>query len=384
MVNSGTAMNLSEAQDDAPIPLVLFVALPANLGGSNRSLLTLITALRPSMRCVLAAPAHGSFRALTSQSNLFDQHIALPHGSKWRRLRAALLLARWALAHRAELTAIHAQALTGLNVAALAAFITRVPVVVRVSDPIGSQWGRFLGPILRRLLPKLRVVPVSEAAALVAVDNGICGLEDCRVVPNPIDPALVVAAKKLVASSSLRVGYLGGLSRRKGFDLLPDMVNALLDVRVTWVLFLNRRGDPAIDQALQEIERHSSDVVEIRKRVKDVRTAYAACDVIFVPSRAESFCRVAAEAMMNRLPVVASDIPALRALLGDGEAGLLFPPEDTTSAAGAIRRLVLDPELRQSLGAVGLLRAERFEPRAIASEMLPLYGISRSSGPTCQ
>ena len=374
----------AEPREHAPMPMVLFVALPANLGGSNRSLLTLITALRPSMRCVLAAPAHGSFRALVSQSNVIDGQIELPYGSRWKRLRAALVLAGWATKHRTELTAIHAQALTGLNVAALAAFITRVPLLVRVSDPIGSRWGRFLGPVLRRLLPDLRVAPVSEAAALVAVDNGVCRFEDCRVIPNPIDSGAVVASARQDHSPLVRIGYLGGLSQRKGFDLLPGVVQSLLDLPVTWMVFLNRRGSPETDKALQELKRHSSELVQIRDRVKDVRVAYAVCDVVFVPSRAESFCRVAAESMLNGLPVVATDIPALRALVGNEAAGLLFPAGDSAKAAEAIRRLVLDPELRQRLGENGRVRGRRFEPRAIASELLPLYGISSASSPIRQ
>ncbi len=39
--------------------------------------------------------------------------------------------------------------------------------------------------------------------------------------------------------------------------------------------------------------------------------------------------------MLNGIPVVASDIEPLRELLGDDEAGLLFPPGDAVAAAAA-------------------------------------------------
>ena len=73
---------------------------------------------------------------------------------------------------------------------------------------------------------------------------------------------------------------------------------------------------------------------------------YARCDVVVCPSVLDSFCRVAAEAMLNGIPVAGSDLPPIRALLGDDEAGLLFPVGDTEAAAEAIARLVGDERLR--------------------------------------
>ena len=77
---------------------------------------------------------------------------------------------------------------------------------------------------------------------------------------------------------------------------------------------------------------------------------------------------------MNGIPVVATDIPALRHLLGDG-AGLLFPVGDTAAAAEAIRDLVTDPEQRQRAGAIGKERGAAFLPAGVAAQMCDLYGV---------
>jgi glycosyltransferase involved in cell wall biosynthesis len=122
--------------------------------------------------------------------------------------------------------------------------------------------------------------------------------------------------------------------------------------------------------------RAESERVEVNEKVADVRLAYRRLDIVFCPSRNESFCRVAAEAMMNGLPVVASDIEPLRALLGNDEAGILFPVDDVASASAALTRLVADPALRFRLGAVGRKRAHAFEPGAIADQLLDLYGVA--------
>ena len=55
-----------------------------------------------------------------------------------------------------------------------------------------------------------------------------------------------------------------------------------------------------------ELRRHGR--LEIRGKLTDVRKAYAECHVVVCPSVRESFCRVAAEAMLNGLPVVGTDL----------------------------------------------------------------------------
>ena len=64
----------------------------------------------------------------------------------------------------------------------------------------------------------------------------------------------------------------------------------------------------------------------------------------------EGFGIALAEAMAASLPVVASDIPACREVLGNGEAGLLIPARDSTALAQALAKLVADAEARTHWG----------------------------------
>jgi glycosyltransferase involved in cell wall biosynthesis len=58
------------------------------------------------------------------------------------------------------------------------------------------------------------------------------------------------------------------------------------------------------------------------------------------------------------LPVVSSDYPLLRELLGDGKRGALVPPGDDTAFAGAISGLLRNPEARTAMGREGRAYAE--------------------------
>jgi glycosyltransferase involved in cell wall biosynthesis len=372
------------------LPGILFVATPGPLGGSNRSLLTLFGQLEGRVTRILAAPAHGAFTDLVRERNLVEEYVVLPRRphhwtDRWLRLVAGGRIAWWLVRNRHRVAAIHANALTGLNLATPAAVVSRVPVVAWIHDPTGSTWGSRIGPLVRRLVPRLRLAAVSTTAEASAVANGLCRPGDAAIVPNPIDPADVVAPERDMVveddGDPVTVGFLGGVTHRKGFDLVPRVVEALVDEPVRLLLYVNlgRRGaSPAI---WEQLDRWGPDRVEPVGRLDDVRGAYAAVDIVWVASRAESFCRVAAEAMINGIPVVAGDIPPLRDLLGEDEAGLLYPVEDPAAAAAALRRLVHDPGLRRSLGQAGRDRSRSFSPEEVATSLLELYGLSSASRP---
>ena len=59
------------------------------------------------------------------------------------------------------------------------------------------------------------------------------------------------------------------------------------------------------------------------------------------------------EAMASGVPVLASDLPALRELIVDGENGHLVEPENVGSWVSAIRNLIEQPELCSHLGKSG-------------------------------
>lgn len=353
-------------------PVVLFVTIPRALGGSNRSIATLIVAMRPYARCILASPEDGPFRKYCVSEGVADGYLNLSARSRFRRVLAALRLTAWVFRHRRQLTTIHAQALTGLNIVAPAAFLSRLPVVVRVSDPDSSRWGRFLGPIWRRLLRQLVVVPVSDVALDVAVSNGLCDPEEAHVVPNPVDPHDVVT-KERISRDTVVIGFLGNPSPRKGFDILPAVVS-LVESPVSWRLFTNPRMNEVPAEVVDSLLERSP-LVQFVGRESDVKRVYKQIDVAFVPSRTESFSRVVAEAMLNGIPVVASDILPHRVLIGDNEAGILFPSGDGAAAAAAIDRLAVHPDLRAQLGAMGRLRGMEYQPDKIVKRLLPLYGI---------
>jgi glycosyltransferase involved in cell wall biosynthesis len=121
------------------------------------------------------------------------------------------------------------------------------------------------------------------------------------------------------------------------------------------------------ERSVHEIERIASAYPELEgrwhlwnERLADGRMLVRACDIGVVHSlRSEAICRVALEYMAESIPLVGTRVGALAEVIHEWHSGLLVPPADAGSLAGALVRLVRSPSLRQRLGAGGNVRLER-------------------------
>jgi glycosyltransferase involved in cell wall biosynthesis len=106
----------------------------------------------------------------------------------------------------------------------------------------------------------------------------------------------------------------------------------------------------------------------------DLPEVLAASDVFAFPSLYEGLGGAAIEAMALGLPVLASDLPALREVVENGASALLVPPADPFALATALARLLDNEALRRRLGARGreIFRA-RFTLDRSQERMIELY-----------
>src|SRR5919199_1461961 len=140
--------------------------------------------------------------------------------------------------------------------------------------------------------------------------------------------------------------YVGDLAEHKN---LPFLVGAFGRVPHPVRLLLVGRGRRF--ERLREIVDASParGRIEIRRDASDeeVDALYRGASALVLPSRYEGFGFTPLEAMARGCPVLASDIPALREVSGDG--ALLLPLGDEDVWAEAIRRVLADDELRSDL-----------------------------------
>ena len=99
----------------------------------------------------------------------------------------------------------------------------------------------------------------------------------------------------------------------------------------------------------------------------DMPALFAAASVFVFPSFYEGFGIPPLEAMACGTPVIVSRTSSLPEVVGD--AAELVDPHDVASIAGALERVLRDPERRGELSAAGLRRATLFDWREEAGKL---------------
>jgi rhamnosyl/mannosyltransferase len=106
--------------------------------------------------------------------------------------------------------------------------------------------------------------------------------------------------------------------------------------------------------------------------------AYHAATALWFPSnaRSEAFGLVQVEAMASGCPVINTHIPdsGVAWVSRHEESGLTVAPDDALALAGAARRLLDEPGLRERLGGAGRARAAaEFDDETMARRTLTIY-----------
>ncbi len=107
---------------------------------------------------------------------------------------------------------------------------------------------------------------------------------------------------------------------------------------------------------------------------KDVPAVMAGLDIFAFPSHAEAFGMVLIEAMAMERPIVSTNCDGVLDIVIDGTTGIHINPKKPDELASGIERLVLDPQLRQTMGRKGRERVlELFDRRKQTERIESLY-----------
>ncbi|WP_328416028.1 glycosyltransferase family 4 protein [Micromonospora sp. NBC_00389] len=268
--------------------------------------------------------------------------------------------------------------------AELARLLAAAPddAVVLLDGLIASTVPDLLTPHSRRLrLVVLVHMPLhdeAEARALASARAVVTTSEWTRrrlLARHPLPADRVRAAPPGVTPTSPvppgsatgdRLLCVAAVTHHKGHDVLVDALSVLAAVPWTLVCVGTLTREPELVHRLRD--RLAGAGLTDRVRLAGPLTgaalddAYAAADLLVLPSRGETYGMVVTEALARGLPVLGTEVGGLPEALGqtpDGDLpGLLVPPDDPAALAGALSWWLGDNELRARLRRAALARRD--------------------------
>ena len=358
---------------------ILHVLVSTRPGGGPQHVLAVAQGLRArGWRPIVAGPPAGPmferFRAAGAET------LAL----RADRLSPLTLLRLVRLIRHQRVRLVHSHGKGAGIHARLAARLTGVPAVHTLH---GLHYERFVPPIRAAYLKLERrlsaythvVVNVSRAQEVEGLALGLFSAGQSRVIHNGVDVA-GLGARALdrwdarvtlkLDQSALVVGTAARFDEVKRLDLLLRAVAATLAPPFGLALIGHGPEEPRLRGLARDLglERR----VTFAGEVPGAATLFHAFDVFVSASRKEGLPLAVLEAMALGLPVVASDIPAHREVLGDASAGLT---EGTVEAFAARLATVLsEAELRRRLAAENRTRARsEFDAHGMLDALEAVY-----------
>ena len=168
------------------------------------------------------------------------------------------------------------------------------------------------------------------------------------------------------------------MEKRKGFKYLLEAYSRLKwDYPNTRLLVVSSQTP---DKECYGIigSRSLEDVVLCKASYAELPRYHQAAHIFCAPNIGkESFGMVLTEAMAAGLPIVATNNEGFASVVDDGVQGLLVPPKDDEALAGALKRLLDDPGLRQRLAAEGSRKSHLYDANRVATRVLEFYEETR-------
>ncbi|MEV4120018.1 glycosyltransferase family 4 protein [Micromonospora sp. NPDC049645] len=212
----------------------------------------------------------------------------------------------------------------------------------------------------RALTSARAVVTTSEWTRRTLMARHPTLAERIRAAPPGVRPAPPAAG----SATGDRLLCVAAVAQHKGYDVLVDALATLVGRSWTMVCAGSLTREPDLVRRLRD--RLTGAGLGERVRLVGPLTgaaldaAYAAADLLVLPSRGETYGMVVTEALARGLPVLATEVGGLPEALGHAPGGdrpgLLVAPEDPAALAAALTRWLDDDALRARLRRAALAR----------------------------
>lgn len=366
-----------------PLSVVHFCNTPAR-GGAEEHILTLLRGLdrnrfRLHFVCTPMVAEHMR-HDIPAEVELLPLDLRRP----WH-VRSALHLAHFLNQRRTDILHVHQFRASVLS-APVARLLARVPVIVEtphLRESWRQGWKAYHG--IDRFFSRFvdHYIAVSEANARYLRDQkGVAagkitvilnGTDVNRYDPHHFPPAGFRSSIGIEEDDPVLL-VLARLELQKGHRVLIEAMAAVHRAYPKAKLFCLGEGSLRGELQAYANSLGLSDVVHFPGYCRNIEDWLALADFTVLPSLFEGLPLVAAESLAAGRTMVATAVDGTPEIVVDGQTGLIVPPQNPAALAGAICRLLGDPDLRRKLAAAGRpWVTERFDERLQVQRTEELY-----------
>jgi len=358
---------------------VLFELPYAELGGTEKHVLTLIRTLGSNIEPCLISP-YG--KCVSVFHDLGIPYEIIPPLNLKPGLRNSLKLHHKAfgrLFQEFRFSLIHVHAGIEYAVAASLASreFSRIPMVFTVHGYPDVASYLVSGIFANRLVDE--VICVSDAerkkaetygwskAKLSVIHNGV-------PTPQVQDEPCRIRANWNIPETAYVIGTIARLERAKGIKYLIAAMPRVISRYPNTVLMIVGDGSKRSELSSLSLELGIAENVIFTGQLQDPSPILSIMDVFVLPSLREALGIAILEAMAFSLPVVATCVGGIPEAVIHNETGILLPPGNSEAMASALINLLENPAMRKAYGSAGKKRfLEHFTDSAMARQTLAVY-----------
>lgn len=319
----------------------------------------------------------------------------------WRDAVAYLAIRRALQRFRPDV--VHTHSAKGGILGRRAAHALDVPAIVHTVHgapfhPYENRWiGRFYRACERSAARQCHaLISVADAMTQLMVDADVASREKFTTIYSGMDvePFLrannerqAVRARLGFSDEQVVVGKIARLFHLKGHGYLIEAAQRVVPhcPQVRFLLVGNGILRESLEQQIQQAGLAEHFCFAGLVPPEEIPGLIGAMDVLVHTSLREGLARALPQALIAGKPVVSYDIDGAREVVRTGETGYLLPAKSIEPLADAIRQLVIDRELRNTLGRRGqVLFTEQFRHEFMTRQIRQLYTrILASSSTPC-
>lgn len=227
-----------------------------------------------------------------------------------------------------------------------------------------------------RIMKPFVVSALSRADKIIALSaeqerflSGFLPRGRFRRIPNMVDPTQFTPSVPVDPPALL---YMGRLHEPKGIFVLLEAFEMLKRDCELW--FAGDGPDrPRLESTIRD--KGLSERVKIfgfvlgEEKIRVLSSAYA----LVLPSFHEGIPYAILEGLASALPVVATAVGGVPEVVREGQEGFLVPPGNPVALAEAIKRLLLDRDLRDNMAVKARERSFDFSVERISAQYIEVY-----------